>query len=132
MRTDRGFSFLELMITVAVAAIIAAIAVPSYQEHTRKSRRAAATAALIDATSRQEQFFLDNKTYTTTIVAGGLNMTAVTESGTYSLSVDNPSGACPLERCYLVRAIPQGVQDGDKCGHLTVNSDRVKTPSNCW
>ncbi len=67
MRTDRGFSFLELMITVAVAAIIAAIAVPSYQEHTRKSRRAAATAALIDATSRQEQFFLDNKTYTTTI-----------------------------------------------------------------
>ena len=84
------------------------------------------------ATSRQEQFFLDNKTYTTTIVAGGLNMTAVTESGTYSLSVDDPSGACPLERCYLVRAIPKGVQDGDKCGQLTVNSDRVKTPSNCW
>ncbi len=132
MRSNRGFSLLELMIVVAVAAIIAAIAVPSYQEHTRKSRRAAATAALIDATSRQEQFFLDNKTYTTTIVAGGLNMTAVTESGTYSLSVDDPSGACPLERCYLVRAIPQGVQDGDKCGQLTVNSDRVKTPSNCW
>ena len=132
MRTDWGFSLLELMIVVAIVAIIAAIAVPSYQEHTRKSRRAGATAALIDATSRQEQFFLDNKSYTTTIVAGGLNMTAITESGTYSLSVDAPTGACPLERCYRVRATPQGVQSGDKCGPLTINSDRVKTPSNCW
>lgn len=88
MRTDRGFTLLELMIVVGIAAVIAPIAIPSYQEQTRKSRRAAATAALIDATSRQEQFFLDNKTYTTTIAAGGLNMAAVTESGTYTLSVD--------------------------------------------
>ncbi len=132
IRADGGFSLLELMIVVVVAAIIAAIAVPSYQAQTRKSRRAAATAALIDATSRQEQFFLDNKTYTTTIIAGGLNMAAVTESGTYTLSVDAPTGTCLLDRCYLVRATPQGVQAGDTCGALTIDSERVKTPNNCW
>ena len=120
------------MIVVVVAAIIAAIAFPVYQEHVRKSRRAAATAALIDATSRQEQFFLDNKTYTTTLTAGGLNMNAVTEDGMYVLSVDAPSGACALDRCYSMRATPQGVQTGDKCGALGINSERVKTPSNCW
>ena len=131
-RCNQGFSLVELMIVVVVAAIIAAIAFPIYQEHVRKSRRAAATAALIDATSRQEQFFLDNKTYTTTLAAGGLNMNAVTEDGTYVLSVDPPSGACALDRCYSMRATPQGVQVGDKCGALAINSERVKTPSNCW
>lgn len=131
-RADRGFSLVELMIVVVVAAIIATIAFPIYQEQTRKSRRAAATAALIDATSRQEQFFLDNKSYTTTITAGGLNMEAVTEGGTYTLSVDAPTGACILDRCYRVRATPQGAQAGDKCGVLMVNSERVKTPVNCW
>ncbi len=132
IRTSRGFSLVELMVVVVVAAIIAAIAVPSYREHARKSRRADATAALIDATSRQEQFFLDNKTYTATIIAGGLNMAAVTESGTYLLSVDAPTGACPLDRCYRVRATPQGAQSGDKCGVLAIDSERVKSPSNCW
>ena len=127
-----GFSLLELMIVVAVAAIIAAIATPIYQEQTSKGRRAAATAALLDATSRQEQFFLDNKAYTTIIVAGGLNMAAVTESGIYALSVDPPTVACPLDRCYRVRATPQGVQVDDECGALTINSERVKTPGNCW
>jgi type IV pilus assembly protein PilE len=131
-RTYGGFTLLELMIVVVVAAVIAAIAYPSYQEQVRKGRRAAATAALIDAASRQEQFFLDNKSYTTTISAGGLNMSAVTESDTYALSVDAPTGACLLDRCYLVRATPQGVQDGDKCGPLTINSERVKAPNNCW
>lgn len=131
-RTGKGFSLPELLIVLVVAAVLAAIAYPSYQQQVRKGRRSAATAALIDAASRQEQFFLDNKTYTTTISAGGLNISPVTESGTYALSVDTPSGACPLDRCYIVRATPQGVQAADSCGALTVDSERVKTPTNCW
>ena len=131
-RGIKGFSLLELMIVGVVAGIIAAIAVPSYQEQSRRSRRSAATAALFDATSRQEQFFLDNKTYTTTIVAGGLNMNAITEGGSYGLSVDPPTGACPVDRCYRVRATPLGAQTADSCGPLTIDSERVKSPNNCW
>jgi len=131
-RDIKGFSLLELMIVVVVAGLIAAIAVPSYQEQSRRARRSAATAALFDATSRQEQFLLDNKTYTTTIVAGGLNMNAITESGSYGLSVDPPTGACPVDRCYRVRATPLGAQTADSCGPLTIDSERVKSPNNCW
>ena len=131
-RAARGFSLLELMIVVAIVAIIAAVAIPNYQEHSKNGRRATAAAALIDATSRQEQFFLDNKTYTTTIIAGGLNMAVVTEGGSYGLSVDIPTGACPVIRCFRVRATPQGAQVGDRCGTMTINSDRIKTPSGCW
>lgn len=132
MRTNGGFSLVELIVVMVVAGVIAAIAVPTYQEHSRKTRRSAATAALFDATSRQEQFFLDNKSYTTTIIAGGLNMNPITENGTYSLSVDAPTGGCPLDRCYQVRATPQGAQTADSCGALTINSERVKSPSGCW
>lgn len=132
MLTSRGVTLLELMIVVVVAAVIAGIAVPSYLEQSRKGRRAAATAALFDATSRQEQFFLDNKTYTVTVTAGGLNMNPATEDGSYALSVDAPTGACPLDRCYRVRATPQGAQAADSCGALTIDSERVKTPSGCW
>ena len=132
IRASRGFSLLELIIVVVVAAVIAAIAVPSYQAQARKSRRAAATAALFDAASRQEQFFLDNKSYTVTVTAGGLNMSAATEDGAYALSVDAPTGACPIDRCYRVRATPQGAQAGDSCGALTIDSERVKSPSACW
>lgn len=134
IRNERGFNLLELMIVVVVAAIIAAVAIPSYRDQAAKSRRADAKAALIDTISRQEQFFLDNKTYTTTITAGGLNMAVITESGTYALSVAQPpiNGSCPLDRCYQVLATPLGVQAGDLCGVLGINSDRIKTPGNCW
>ena len=131
-RAIKGFTILELMIVVVIAGVIAAIAIPSYQEQSRKARRSAATTALFDATSRQEQFFLDNKTYTTTIVAGGLNMNTTTEGGSYGLSVDAPTGACPLDRCYRVRATPLGAQTADSCGPLTINSERVKSPNDCW
>lgn len=120
------------MIVVVVAAIIAGIAYPSYQQHTRKSKRSAAAAALIEAASRQEQFFLDNKSYTTTIAAGGLNMAATTENGTYALSVDAPTAGCSLDRCFRVRATPQGAQAADSCGALTINSERIKSPNDCW
>ncbi len=120
------------MIVVVVAAVIAGIAYPSYKEQVRKGRRAAATAALIDAASRQEQFFLDNKSYTTTVAAGGLNMDADVQKGTYTLSVDAPTGACLLDRCYRLRATPEGVQADDACGPLTLDSERIKAPTNCW
>jgi len=131
-RASRGFSLLELMIVVAVAAIIAAVAIPNFQEQSKKGRRAAAAAALIDASSRQEQFFLDNKTYTTTIIAGGLNMAVSAGSGTYALSVDVPTVACQVDRCFRVRATPQGAQAADTCGALTIDSQRQKSPGGCW
>ena len=62
-RRLRGFTLIELMIAVAVVAILAAIGYPSYTEHIRKSRRATAQAALMDLASRQQAYLLDRRAY---------------------------------------------------------------------
>lgn len=123
---------MELVVVLVLAGIVAAIAIPTYQENARTARRSSAHSALEEAATRQEQFFLDNKTYTTTVGAGGLNMSVTTDGGYYSLSVDAPTAACAIDRCYALSATPQGAQAGDSCDPITLNSDRVKGPVDCW
>jgi len=64
-----GFTLIEVMITVAVVAILAAIALPSYFDYITRSRLVEARANLADMRTRMEQFFLDNRTYPATCVA---------------------------------------------------------------
>ena len=121
-----GFTLVELIVVVAIVAILAAFAYPAFQDQIMKSRRSTALAALSDAASRQEQFFLDNKTYATT--RGAINMPATTEGGYYTLNVNAPT---PLTG-YSLSAAPQGTQASDSCGTLTLTSAGVKSPANCW
>ena len=55
MKINRGFTLVELMIVVAIVAILAAIGYPSYQNSVQKSRRADGRAALQEAAARQER-----------------------------------------------------------------------------
>lgn len=59
----RGFTLIELMITVAVIAILAAIAVPSYQDYVLRGRLVDSTNALSALRARMEQYYQDNRTY---------------------------------------------------------------------
>ena len=61
-----GFSLLELMIVVAIVAILAAVAYPSYQQHIVRNNRAAAQQYLLEVSSLQHQFILDTRTYSAT------------------------------------------------------------------
>jgi type IV pilus assembly protein PilE len=69
MNQDRGFTLIELMITVAILAILASVAFPAYTDYTRRSMITEATANLADFRVRMEQFYQDNRTY----AGGGLN-----------------------------------------------------------
>ncbi|KRB26535.1 MULTISPECIES: type IV pilin protein [unclassified Acidovorax] len=135
MERSKGFSLIELMITVAVIGILAAVAYPSYQDQVRKSRRAEAQSALMDIGTRQQQRLLDTRTYAATTAA--LNVTVPPQVTTYyAISVSAPASTPPS---FTATATPQGDQAKDKCGTLAIDSTGTKTAvksgsaqTGCW
>lgn len=72
MKTSKGFTLIELMITVAVVAVLAAIGYPSYTAYIMRGKLAEAASALSDSRVKMEQFFQDNRSYTSaTLGANG-------------------------------------------------------------
>jgi len=64
MKSNKGFTLIELMVVVVIAAIIASVAVPAYSSFVQTGKLAEAQAALSDFRLRVEQFFQDNRSYT--------------------------------------------------------------------
>lgn len=63
MKTQQGFTLVELMVTVAVIGILAAIGIPAYNDYVTRGKLVEATSALSDGRVKMEQFFQDNRTY---------------------------------------------------------------------
>jgi len=134
-----GFTLIELMITVAVVGILAAIAYPSYIDYVRASRRAEAINQLSAIALAQEKWRANNTSYTGTLGTGGLGWaSATTQGGYYVLTISNPSGTS-----FTATATAQtvGGQNNDKasgvsCATLTIdqNGPVLGSPSQapCW
>lgn len=122
-RTVKGFTLIELMIAVAVVAILAAIAYPSYQDQVRKSRRTEGQAMLLETASKQERFYTENNSYATNMTALGYqNNNQGTENGWYQVSVTAADATG-----YTLQAAPQAAQATDsRCETLTLNAFGVK------
>lgn len=63
MRTARGFTLIELMITVAIVAILAAVALPAYNDYILRSKLQEASTNLSQLRVKMEQFYQDNRTF---------------------------------------------------------------------
>ena len=63
VKTSHGFTLIELMITVAIVAILSAIAYPSYTQYVERARRQEAIAVTLEVQQFAERFFTENRTY---------------------------------------------------------------------
>jgi len=61
--SPKGFTLIEVMVVVGIIAILAAIALPAYNDYVKRAKIIQATTALSDGRTRMEQWFLDNRTY---------------------------------------------------------------------
>lgn len=133
-RSMRGFTLVELMITVVIIAIIAAIALPAYQDYTRDARRAAAVALLADVQSRQEQVFLNNRTYTSSLTTMGFpSATLKTDGDYYTITASAPDpDSDGISTVYTLTATPVSSQATSQCGTLTIDNNGTKNAPECF
>lgn len=138
--TSRGFTLVELMVTILVAAILAGIAVPSYTSQVRKSRRTEARNALLDAAAREERYFATNNKYSTT--AGDLGYTALPTnvgSNYYKLGVAcTVAGGVCVDFTLTATAINSQAND-TACTALSITNTGAQTATGsataattCW
>ncbi len=126
----RGFTLVELLITIVVVGILVSIAYPAYTDHLRKSRRAEAQRVLMDIALRQQQILLDTKAYAADLAGSGASVPpSVTTYYDITVVGTNTAGAAPA---FTATATPRGTQAADSCGTLTVNQASARAPTNCW
>lgn len=132
MKTQSGFTLIELMIAVAVIAILASIAYPSYTKYVQEARRTDAKAALMEAAGQMERCYTVTSDYTS---ASCPDDPMASEEGFYTISVSASAAS------YTLTATPDGApqnQDSE-CAEFTVTQtgqraaeDSSGNASACW
>lgn len=127
MKRNRGFTLIELMIVVAIVAILAAVALPAYGDYVKRGKITEAIAVLADMRVKIEQYYADNRTYV------GYACTPTASPKAFAISCTIPDA-----NTYEIKAT--GSAGEDMSGFVyTINQSNVRgstTPwgdqANCW
>ena len=134
LRRSHGFTLIELMVVVAVVAILSAIAYPSYRDSVLKGRRAEARSALAELLQQQERFMTQNNSYQAFVSSDSVPFKTFVgqdaSGATYTLSATTcdatGGGTAPsIKECVKVVATP--AFSDPQGGNLALSSTGVKT-----
>jgi type IV pilus assembly protein PilE len=120
----QGMTLIELMIALAIVAIIAAIALPSYQAQIVSSNRNEAKTALVQLKLQQENYRLDNSSYASTTNFGNPTL------DNYTVSFDNISSTT-----FTLKAtakVGNSQQNDTGCTELSIDQSMNTSPATCW
>ena len=147
LRTARGFTLIELMVTVAIVAILASIAYPSYRDSVDRSRRSDAKAVLLEDAQWLERQYTISNAYNKLGDAGGttiddtqLPVKEAPKSGSRTYDIKFKTGE-PTATTFVLYAAPKGAMADDKCGTLTLSHTGERgitgaasgvTAEQCW
>ena len=128
-------TLVELLIVVAIVAILASVALPSRNSQVQKARRADARNALMSVQIEQEKYRADNGSYASSMSALGLSTYNSTSRDYYNVSIVSSSAIA-----FVASAVPNtnGGQSGDACGTFAINesgpdgSGSYASVSDCW
>jgi len=126
---QNGFTLIELMITVAIIGILAAIALPSYQQYIKQSRRTAAQSTLLDIQQKEEKWRVNN------ILYGTLSEVAGTASDNYyNYAVTGNTSTAYTISATAISGTSQASDTvgGTSCSPLTIDQGGTKSPDACW
>lgn len=120
-----GFTLVELIIVMAVVAILASVVIPSFSKHVRTSRRSEAITTLLTTHRNYEQYYSENGSYPTS------NTELPSNSDYYQYS-STVSG-----KIYTITATAQSGQTADEdrgqsCSSLSINNTGYMAPPECW
>lgn len=134
-KKNRGMTLVELLIVVAIVAILASAALPSWNSQVQKSRRTDARNTLIFVQVEQEKYRADNGSYASSMSALGLSTYNSASRDYYNISIVSSS-----ETAFVASATPNtnGGQNNDLCGTFAVDqsgpnqSGVYASISDCW
>ena len=145
-KSSRGFTLIELMVVLVIAGILFFVALPAYQDSILKANRNVARGVLMDVVSRQEQFFINNKAYSTTLDALGYDVNGSDQFFIDDEAENQDTSANAIYRIEIIAATTLGYsatpinrQSNDaRCNVLTIEQTALKGATGslgldgCW